>query len=210
MGARDRGLGGVLGVLFTIPLRRALIIDQPLQFPEGVATAEVLKVGQAGGGSGARHRGRFRCDLQGRADRPPAVARVLCGSRDCRDRKSVVLSASTRRPHCCRRLHRRLQRGASSSRAVRSRWIFIPSTTRPSSPESDLAAQLVGVSAADAAGLITSRSATSASAACSSAACGRCSSCASRCSAASPPASTPTRSARPAARACRAPSATCR
>jgi putative OPT family oligopeptide transporter len=42
--------GGVLGVLFTIPLRRALIIDQPLQFPEGVATAEVLKVGAEGGG----------------------------------------------------------------------------------------------------------------------------------------------------------------
>ncbi|MGE0866940.1 MAG: OPT family oligopeptide transporter [Kofleriaceae bacterium] len=41
--------GGVLGVLFTIPLRRALIIDQPLQFPEGVATAEVLKVGAEGG-----------------------------------------------------------------------------------------------------------------------------------------------------------------
>ena len=32
------------------PLRRALIIDQPLQFPEGVATAEVLKVGAEGGG----------------------------------------------------------------------------------------------------------------------------------------------------------------
>src|SRR5262245_13398918 len=44
------GFGGVLGVLFTIPLRRALIIDQPLQFPEGVATAEVLKVGAQGGG----------------------------------------------------------------------------------------------------------------------------------------------------------------
>ena len=34
------GFGGILGVLFTIPLRRALIIDQPLQFPEGVATAD--------------------------------------------------------------------------------------------------------------------------------------------------------------------------
>ena len=42
--------GGILGVLFTIPLRRALIIDQPLQFPEGVATAEVLTVGAEGGG----------------------------------------------------------------------------------------------------------------------------------------------------------------
>jgi putative OPT family oligopeptide transporter len=44
------GFGGILGVLFTIPLRRALIIEQPLQFPEGVATAEVLKVGARGGG----------------------------------------------------------------------------------------------------------------------------------------------------------------
>lgn len=44
------GFGGLLGVLFTIPLRRALIIDQPLQFPEGTATAEVLKVGAEGGG----------------------------------------------------------------------------------------------------------------------------------------------------------------
>ena len=40
------GLGGLLGVLFSVPLRRTLIIDQKLQFPEGVATAEVLKVGQ--------------------------------------------------------------------------------------------------------------------------------------------------------------------
>ena len=43
------GLGGTMGVLFTIPLRRALIVDTPLQFPEGVATAEVLKVGDTGG-----------------------------------------------------------------------------------------------------------------------------------------------------------------
>ncbi len=38
-------LGGILGVLFTVPLRRSLIIEQQLTFPEGVATAEVLKVG---------------------------------------------------------------------------------------------------------------------------------------------------------------------
>jgi uncharacterized oligopeptide transporter (OPT) family protein len=44
------GLGGMLGVLFTIPLRRALVVDSPLTFPEGVATAEVLKVGDEGGG----------------------------------------------------------------------------------------------------------------------------------------------------------------
>jgi len=35
--------GGIIGVLFTIPLRRALIIEGNLQFPEGIATAEVLK-----------------------------------------------------------------------------------------------------------------------------------------------------------------------
>lgn len=37
-------VGGILGVLFTIPLRRALIVTARLRFPEGVATAEVLKV----------------------------------------------------------------------------------------------------------------------------------------------------------------------
>ena len=36
-------IGGILGVAFTIPLRRALIIEAQLKFPEGVATAEVLK-----------------------------------------------------------------------------------------------------------------------------------------------------------------------
>lgn len=43
------GLGGVLGVLFSVPLRRALIIERKLPFPEGVATGEVLKAGDAGG-----------------------------------------------------------------------------------------------------------------------------------------------------------------
>jgi putative OPT family oligopeptide transporter len=38
-------LGGVLGVLFSVPLRRALIIDQKLAFPEGTAAAEVLRAG---------------------------------------------------------------------------------------------------------------------------------------------------------------------
>ena len=38
-------LGGVLGVAFTIPLRRALIVETELAFPEGVATAQVLKTG---------------------------------------------------------------------------------------------------------------------------------------------------------------------
>ena len=50
------GLGGLLGVLFSVPLRRTLIIEQKLQFPEGVAAAEVLKVG-ANPGVGAKFLG---------------------------------------------------------------------------------------------------------------------------------------------------------
>ncbi|HYW03765.1 MAG TPA: oligopeptide transporter, OPT family [Gammaproteobacteria bacterium] len=50
------GLGGLLGVLFTIPLRRPLIVDQALTFPEGVATAEVLRIGERAG-RGARYLG---------------------------------------------------------------------------------------------------------------------------------------------------------
>jgi putative OPT family oligopeptide transporter len=37
--------GGVLGVLFTIPLRRAMVTTSDLPYPEGVAAAEVLEVG---------------------------------------------------------------------------------------------------------------------------------------------------------------------
>ena len=40
------GLGGILGVLFSVPLRRALIVEQNLAFPEGQAAAEVLKAGE--------------------------------------------------------------------------------------------------------------------------------------------------------------------
>lgn len=43
------GIGGVLGVLLTIPLRRALIVEQDLRFPEGTAVAEVLRVGERAG-----------------------------------------------------------------------------------------------------------------------------------------------------------------
>lgn len=43
-------LGGLLGILFMIPLRRALIVEQKdLVFPEGVACGEVLKVGETRG-----------------------------------------------------------------------------------------------------------------------------------------------------------------
>lgn len=40
------GLGGLLGVLFSVPLRRSLIIEQKMSFPEGQAAAEVLRTGE--------------------------------------------------------------------------------------------------------------------------------------------------------------------
>ncbi len=46
-------LGGVLGVMYSIPLRRALVTDSDLPYPEGVACAEVLRVGSGGGAEGS-------------------------------------------------------------------------------------------------------------------------------------------------------------
>ena len=39
--------GGCLGVLFTIPLRRAMVMNSDLPYPEGRAAAEILKVGSS-------------------------------------------------------------------------------------------------------------------------------------------------------------------
>jgi len=52
--------GGVLGVLFTIPLRRALVTTSDLPYPEGVAAAEVLKVGSGTRGETTDETGEAR------------------------------------------------------------------------------------------------------------------------------------------------------
>ncbi len=52
--------GGVLGVLFTIPLRRALVTTSDLPYPEGVAAAEVLKVGSGTRGETKDNTGEAR------------------------------------------------------------------------------------------------------------------------------------------------------
>lgn len=44
--------GGTLGVLYTVPLRRVMVVQSTLPYPEGVAAAEVLRVGEA-----QRHQG---------------------------------------------------------------------------------------------------------------------------------------------------------
>jgi putative OPT family oligopeptide transporter len=57
--------GGILGVLFTIPLRRAMVTTSDLPYPEGVAAAEVLEVGStareavAGGAKSDAREGLF-------------------------------------------------------------------------------------------------------------------------------------------------------
>jgi putative OPT family oligopeptide transporter len=56
--------GGVLGVVFTIPLRRALVTTSDLPYPEGVAAAEVLKVGSGTRGETKDESGEAREGLR--------------------------------------------------------------------------------------------------------------------------------------------------
>jgi putative OPT family oligopeptide transporter len=46
-------VGGILGVMYTVPLRRALVTQSDLPYPEGVAAAEILKVGVGSRGGDA-------------------------------------------------------------------------------------------------------------------------------------------------------------
>ena len=50
-------IGGILGVMYSVPLRRALVTGSDLPYPEGVAAAEVLKVGAGVGGAEENRRG---------------------------------------------------------------------------------------------------------------------------------------------------------
>ena len=50
-------LGGILGVTYSIPLRRALVTNSELPYPEGVAGAEVLRVGDTSEGAEESRRG---------------------------------------------------------------------------------------------------------------------------------------------------------
>ena len=72
-------LGGTLGVMFSIPLRRALVVDSPLPYPEGVAAAEVLKVGAASREGAAESRAGLRTIV--RASVASALFATLTGMR---------------------------------------------------------------------------------------------------------------------------------
>ncbi|HEY1654563.1 MAG TPA: oligopeptide transporter, OPT family [Candidatus Tumulicola sp.] len=51
-------IGGILGVMYSVPLRRALVTQSDLPYPEGVAAAEVLKVGVGAAGSSQAQQNR--------------------------------------------------------------------------------------------------------------------------------------------------------
>src|ERR1700749_4086330 len=54
------GIGGILGVMSSVPLRRALVTGTDLPYPEGVAAAEVLTGGSGVGGAEENRRGPVR------------------------------------------------------------------------------------------------------------------------------------------------------
>ncbi|SHN38311.1 putative oligopeptide transporter, OPT family [Duganella sacchari] len=58
-------VGGVLGVMYTVPLRRALVSQSDLPYPEGVAAAEVLKVGMASRAGAAEGKAGLRAVIWG-------------------------------------------------------------------------------------------------------------------------------------------------
>lgn len=57
--------GGTLGVLYTIPLRRVMVVQSTLPYPEGVAAAEVLRAGHPAEGAAVRRGGSGMLDLLG-------------------------------------------------------------------------------------------------------------------------------------------------
>jgi putative OPT family oligopeptide transporter len=58
-------VGGVLGVMYSVPLRRALVTGSDLPYPEGVAAAEVLRVGEAAVDGGEGNKRSLRAILVG-------------------------------------------------------------------------------------------------------------------------------------------------
>lgn len=55
--------GGILGVVFTVPLRQALIVKSDLPYPEGVAAAEILRAGNPEENSSEARKGKGFGDI---------------------------------------------------------------------------------------------------------------------------------------------------
>lgn len=58
--------GGILGVMLSVPMRRALVVDSDLPYPEGVAGAEILRVGMA--------------DAEGASENKAGLATIIVGA----------------------------------------------------------------------------------------------------------------------------------
>jgi putative OPT family oligopeptide transporter len=74
--------GGVLGVVYSVPLRRSLVTGSDLPYPEGVAAAEVLRAGEAtrgNGGDAAEARLGLRAVVTGSI--ASAIVALLVGTR---------------------------------------------------------------------------------------------------------------------------------
>ena len=86
------GIGGILGVMYSVPLRRALVTGTDLPYPEGVAAAEVLKVGSGVGGAEENRRGLV---LIGGATLVSAVYFLVAKTRLLTDTASKVFKVGT-------------------------------------------------------------------------------------------------------------------
>jgi putative OPT family oligopeptide transporter len=86
------GIGGILGVMYSVPLRRALVTGTDLPYPEGVAAAEVLKVGSGVGGAEENRRGLV---LIGGATLVSAIYFLVAKTRLLTDTASKVFKVGT-------------------------------------------------------------------------------------------------------------------
>ena len=95
------GIGGILGVMYSVPLRRALVTGTDLPFPEGVAAAEVLKVGTGVGGVEENRRG-LRMIVGAPSSQPlsPLWPRRVCWSEKSPKRSRSARVRPLRRPAC--------------------------------------------------------------------------------------------------------------
>ncbi|HEY4072916.1 MAG TPA: oligopeptide transporter, OPT family [Herbaspirillum sp.] len=71
--------GGMLGVMFTIPLRHAMVVQGDLPYPEGVAAAEILRVGSANRAIAAND-GQSNSESTSKSNSATGMADIMAGA----------------------------------------------------------------------------------------------------------------------------------
>jgi putative OPT family oligopeptide transporter len=71
--------GGMLGVMFTIPLRHAMVVQGDLPYPEGVAAAEILRVGSANRAIAAND-GQSNSESISKSNNATGMADIMAGA----------------------------------------------------------------------------------------------------------------------------------